>query len=300
MTMPTGSPRGRLFLCVTLAAMIGADSRRAAGQGGVPDAKEPDARARRLEEMAALARTIKVATVDREGNETPVDRTDEPLHRWTDPTREFSDGGMWVWRSGGRPVAVVGIELYAWWSLEFVSLSPGLVRGNFEPSRVHWKPQSAGVEFREIDDAPAPGSNETVRFRQMRELAARFSGREVWEGNRNYALRLLPRPVDRYSAPASGTIDGGVFIFANGTNPEILMMIEARQSGDAPAKWSFAAAPLSHCEVRLKLGTKIAWSSPSKDSGPRIVPSDPYYDVLVRPGLVSIPAPDSAPKASRP
>lgn len=269
---------GWICLCATQLVAIGAS-----GQDRPPSPKEPDPRARRLEEMAILAKSIKIVAIDDRGKEIPTVRAEEPLLRWTDPTREFSDGGMWVWRARGRPVALVGIERYALWGLEFVSLSPGLVRGKYEPARVSWRPQKAGAEFHVIASAPAPGKSEAVRFRQMRELATRFTAHEVWNGQRHYALRLLPRPIDRYSSPASGTLDGGLFIFGNGTNPEILLMIEARRHGDDPAKWSFAAMPFSHAEVTLNLDAKEAWTSPSKDSGPATNPSDPYYDTLVPP-----------------
>jgi hypothetical protein len=275
-------------VALALVAAAGASGPAARGQEGTPrPRKAPGQRAERLAEMAAIARAITVVTVDGRGNETPASRSEEPPHTWTDPTREFSDGGMWVWHAGGRPVATVGIERYAWWSLEFVSLSPGLVGGSFARANVRWRPQKAGVEFSEIAGAPGVAGDKAGRSRQMRALAARFSAREVWAGNKHFTLRLLPHPIDRYAAPDSGTVDGGLFIFANGTNPEALLLVEARRRGDGPAVWSFAAAPLSHSEITLKRDGAIVWTTPSKDAGPPILPSDPYFDVLVRPGLVS-------------
>ena len=115
--------------------------------------------------MEQLVRSLKVVAIDDRGKETLASLSEEPLHRWTDPTRDFDGGALWVWRASGRPVAVVGVELYAMWSLEFVSVSTGIVRS--DNGLVQWKPQKAGVEFQEIPEAPAPASTEAGRLRQM-------------------------------------------------------------------------------------------------------------------------------------
>ncbi len=195
--------------------------------------------------MTQVVASLKVVAIDDQGKETPATMSDGAAHRWTDPTRDFDGGALWVWRASGRPVAVVGAELYASWSLEFVSMTPGLVKA--VDGRVRWRPRK-GVEFHEIPAAPAVAGTEVGRFQQMRDLARRFSPREYWlknEGNvQSYALRLLPHPIDRYSDPASGVVDGGLFVCANGTNPEAFLLIEARRRSSGPPKWSFAAAPV--------------------------------------------------------
>jgi hypothetical protein len=276
---------GLISMYAAWVAIIGGPGPRASGQDRVSGTDE---RAERLEEMALIAHSIKVFAVDEKGNEVAAEMREEPLLRWTDPTREFSDGGMWVWRAAGRPVAVVGIELYQYWSLEFVSLSPSLVRGEYQPAGVQWKPAKAGAEFHDIADAPEPGKTEPVRLRQMRELAHRFTAIERWDTKGKFNLRLLPHPIDRFATPASGTVDGALFLLAHGTNPEVLLLIEARRRGEGPARWQFAAMHLSHAEIALKIDAKDALTLPDKDSGPPIVRTDPYYDVLVPRRLVEV------------
>jgi len=178
---------------------------------------------------------------------------------------------------------VLGIELYQSWSLEFVATSAGRVKA--ENGSVRWMPRKGGIEFHEIPEAPTPATTEAARLRQIRDLVQRFSAREHWlnpEGHgQHFALRLLSHPIDRYSDPSSGAVDGAIFVFANGTNPEALLMIEARRHGVDPAKWSFAAVPFSHAEVTLKLGSRDIWTAPSKDTGHAAQPDEPYYDTLV-------------------
>jgi hypothetical protein len=91
-----------------------------------------------------------------------------------------------------------------------------------------------------------------------------------------------------YATPASGTVDGALFLLAHGTNPEVLLLIEARRRGEGPARWQFAAMHLSHAEIALKIDAKDALTLPDKDSGPPIVRTDPYYEVLVPRRLVEV------------
>jgi hypothetical protein len=240
--------------------------------------KKDDESAVRLEEMKQIAHAFKFVTVDGT-TRAPAELVPDPLHRWTDPTRPLSGGALWVWKSGGRPVAVLGIELYAAWSLEFVSLSTGLVEA--QDGQLRWRPQRAGVEYSEIRGAPVPADDQPKRMRQMRDIVKRISASEFYD-NKHYSLRLLPHPIDRYTDPASGVVDGAIFICANGTNPELLLLVEARRMGTGTPAWSYAAAPLSRAEVSLKLDGKDIWRSPTKE---QTTPEEPYFDILKGRGL---------------
>ena len=123
----------------------------------------------------------------------------------------------------------------------------------------------------------------------MRELVRRISAQEFY-ANQHYSLRLLSRPIDRYAVPASGLVDGAIFIFANGTNPEILLLVEARRKGSGAPSWFYAAAPLSRAEVSLKIDGKDLWKSPTKA---HTTPEQPYFDILKgRSSRVRRPAPE--------
>ena len=218
----------------------------------------------------------------------------EPLYRWNDPTREFSDGTLWFWKTSGRPVAVVATELYPQnpafgtvWALEFTSLSTGPIKvdggehfdrnyADMYPPRadgsLRWSPVKSGVEFRGISDAPVPAHTEAERTRQMRDLLKRFSAR-ILQVTR-LRLRLIPHPIDRYADVASGLVDGGVFLYANGTNPEVLLMLEARNGRAGSSGWSYAAAPLARAKVSLVLGRQVVWTHTVKEVQS---PQDTYF-----------------------
>src|SRR5690242_7538256 len=101
-----GNPDFRLrtgWLAAAVMAVLPAPS---PGQGPV-EAKN-DTSAARLEEMGRVVRAITLSR-DEPGGPRPVELGAGPLHRWSDPTREFNDGALWVWGGKGRPLALTAI-----------------------------------------------------------------------------------------------------------------------------------------------------------------------------------------------
>src|SRR5262245_7507812 len=90
-----------------------------------------DASTERRAEMKGLVQPMRAVQI-KDGQRIPLEIRPEPLQRWNDPTREFSDGSLWLWTARGRPVAAVAVELYPSrthgqaWSFELVSLTTDL------------------------------------------------------------------------------------------------------------------------------------------------------------------------------
>jgi hypothetical protein len=243
-------------------------------------------RAERLQEMKRLVTAFRIASVA--GAESfPMTLMPAPLLRWNDPSRQFHDGALWAWAGGGgRPLAVVSVgvvphaqygEVY---NFEFTSTVSGQVTadagGKFVPlpspfnpaigRDLHWAPRGPGVQFQELPDAPGPADSEAGRPRQMRDLAGRFA---AWQFNKppareRYELRLLPRPIYRYADAASGLLDGAIFVFAFGTDPEVMLLLEARRQGqrEGQASWQYALARLSRAEPAVSLDRREVWRLP--------------------------------------
>jgi hypothetical protein len=55
-------------------------------------------------------------------------------------------------------------------------------------------------------------------------------------------------------------LHGAIFVFANGTNPEVLLLLEAIKSDDA-MHWQFGCAPLSTARLEAKVGDRVQWDS---------------------------------------
>ena len=62
---------------------------------------------------------------------------------------------------------------------------------------------------------------------------------QAWE------LRLLPKPLYRYESTDPEVLDGAVFALVSsaGTDPEIILLIEARKTPEGP-RWVFGARPV--------------------------------------------------------
>jgi hypothetical protein len=282
------------FALVAALIVVGLAAHQSTAQDSPPAVRKDNDRAKRFDEMKQIAGSFRTATID-DGTHTPTKMVPDPLYRWSDPTREFSDGTLWFWKSSGRPIAVVAVELYPQnkafgtvWALEFTSLSTGPIEveggehfdtsyADLYPPRADgsllWAPIKGGIEPREILDAPVPANTEAERLRQMNDLVKRLSAREFFQAQ-NYTLRLISHPIDRYADAASGLVDGAIFIYANGTNPEVLLLIEARRVHDGSLNWSYAAAPLARAQVTLCLDRQDVWTYKSKDVPS---PADTYF-----------------------
>ena len=188
-----------------------------------------------------------------------------PVLRWNQPVRGGDDGAVYVWLRGGRP-AVIG-TIFAWplpdgrrnvvhelHSLDTVPLSVDW------QGRVRWTPDKAGVTFASIPEAPVPAKSAPQRLVQMRALARKFSARSIDGNEKDWELRLLPAPLYRYEIEEpKDALDGGIFVMAQGTDPEILLLIEARQE-NGTWTWQYAAGRFSDRKLRLKLGDEEVWS----------------------------------------
>lgn len=201
--------------------------------------------------------------------ETVLEPAVEPVLRHGDPTRANKDGSVWIWGRAGRPRAV--LELYrnevGDWVYVFNWLTGDALRAERDGAK-WWTPEAPTVEFRRVEES-APARTANRRSTQLRALARRFGAHEFWDpDNSRYELRLLATPVHRYEDPDDGVIDGAVFAFANGTNPEVLLLLEARNDGEAE-NWYYGLARLGHAEMHVALDETEIWTLPRVDPSRR-------------------------------
>jgi hypothetical protein len=208
-----------------------------------------------------------------------VEMLDHPLLTFGDSARSNANGTLWAWGKKGRPLAVV--ELYqhtggADWvhAITLTSTSTVSVK---TPTASKWVPEKTQIEPLPVPSAESPAAKEPQRLRQLKELARRFTAHEFWDpDNSRFELRLLVQPVHRYSDPKSDLQDGAMFVLAHGTNPEVLMLIEAAGKSIDEAKWQCSFARLGSAELHVELDGKEVWK---QDRTPNVVgkPTDPYW-----------------------
>ena len=162
----------------------------------------------------------------------------ESLLHWSNPAVGEVYGDVFLWTASGRP-EVIG-SYYRFFSpfkqtvLELHSLSLGKITASQGEGQV-WAPQSPGVTLQPIDGAASPAELSAARLNQMKRLARQF--RVQVEDRRTddrqavtRDLRLLTRPVYRYGDGKGDLVDGALFAFVAGTDPEALLLIEARRT----------------------------------------------------------------------
>jgi hypothetical protein len=143
---------------------------------------------------------------------------------------------------------------------EFHSLSPNPLHAG-ERGGSGWLPKEPGIKLEPIPDAPEPAKTPARRLTQMRDLARRFTA-QVQREKSKWEMRLLPQPLYRYeiSDENSPVVDGAVFTFVwtAGTDPEVLITIEARRT-DKGVQWYYAPARFTNCEAWLQYQGKEVW-----------------------------------------
>ena len=98
----------------------------------------------------------------------------------------------------------------------------------------------------------------------MKAIAAQFSIRISQRATTPEILRLLPRPIYRYKDSDSGLIDGAILAFVQGTDPEALLLVEAR-SNDKARRWHYAIARCTAWAVTARLGDDVVYDVPVYD-----------------------------------
>jgi hypothetical protein len=198
--------------------------------------------------------------------ERPLTMHPTPVLKWSNPLHGEVYGDVYIWTAKGRP-EVIG-SLYKWYrpyhhtSIEFHSLSAGLLVMERQGQPI-WTPSRPGIELKPIPGAPEPSATPALRLRQMRELAGQFTGREQRRNDNGLErdTRLLTQPIYRYNGAEAPLVDGAVFGFVQGTDPETFLLIEARQAGEK-ARWEFGLTRMNGDAMSVSHRGKEVWSVP--------------------------------------
>ena len=237
---------------------------------------------RRAERLAAMQKIAAVMTVEavEDGKKRKVELVDGARFRFSNPVGPCYDATVWVWGRSGRPAALLtlsaerlGRDNPSYWAYELTSISP-LELAVASPDGWKWTPEAAGLSCKPVPDAPTPADQERVRQRQMKDIVRRFDAYGVYPGGR-VDLRALPTPIHTYSDAAAGILGGALFFIADGTNPEVLLAIEAASPEGMPPQFNFAINRVSAAELHARLDGKEIWTSPPVATNPKI--RSPYF-----------------------
>jgi hypothetical protein len=212
----------------------------------------------------------------------------DPILHWSQPVRGGSDGSVYLWVLEGRPVAIG--TLFIWpmgngkqgITHELHSLCQQPFVATWKDRK--WTPPKDTIVWKPLSTARAPAKTAEQRLRQMREAARDFQAESRDKNDRKWELRLLPKPIYQYqiaeknaASPVNDVLDGAIFGFVEGTDLEVVLLVQARKTPQG-AQWEFALARMSDFPLKVSLAEKVVWEVDrfGYDS-PRV----PYYAATV-------------------
>lgn len=209
---------------------------------------------------------------------TPAEKTatafalqvEPAFHHGKQPGDEVEEGAIFFWTGEGRrPEVAAQIFMVrnenapnGHWTHEFTSLSEKPLKAMRE-GRAIWSPEAAGAEFKLVPGAPAPADTPSRRMSQMSAIARQFRATDNFRQKGWSELRLLAKPVARYGEPGTSVLDGALFAFVYGTDPEVFLMIEERP-GKKGAEWHYGLAPMSSFALRVAHNGTDVWELPHR------------------------------------
>lgn len=200
-----------------------------------------------------------------EARQQKCELVEKPVMRWT---ADGNSGAVWVWTRQGR-AEVIGClgayvnpsgKLEGFHEFHALTVKPlqkvgiGTVRS--------WESQKPGVELKRLASAEEPAATDKLRLIQMRSLAREFTA-QMRSGKNTHTLRLTPTPLFRFQSTNPDVLDGALFSFLwdNGTDPEVLLLLEALKTAEGP-RWHFTPVRFTWREVWLTRDEKELWRVP--------------------------------------
>jgi hypothetical protein len=220
-------------------------------------------------------RAESLAVAFTETSERIVTLSPQPLLSYSNPVRNVQGhGSVFLWTEAGRPVLIGGF----WSALEpadpatrrlsreLHSLAADSIAVDLN-GRKTWISTQPGIEWTIVKDTAEPLKSRPLRLAQMRRIVERVRAEiETQESE----LRLMPQPIYRYPED-TGVLDGAIFAFVMGTDPELFAIVEARTAAGGAAEWVLGFAHFTNFPVRATFdGVEIyhaeRWS-PTESTG---------------------------------
>jgi hypothetical protein len=241
-----------------------------------PDrAKDQKEKAARIEYMKQAAKSYQITLASNAADK--LNLIEEPLLRFDDQVTGVVDATVFVWTLDDQPLAIASVWIRKTGQEfhEFQSLAAGALTATNQ-GQAKWTPAQPGIERKPPPAAQPPAATAARRLNQMRDLAREYSATVTGWENDQQVLRLLPQPVYRYGRPDGAVADGAIFAYCKGTNPEVLLLVEAVKTGnELQWKYAFARMTARGCEVRRD--DLVAWSAPLLRAES---PTEPYFNVV--------------------
>ena len=195
----------------------------------------------------------------------------EPVFAWSNPVGYGQQSGhIFVWTYAGRPEVIGTVfsvkeqDKKRFAVHEFHTLSEQRLYPTTPPYNAEkWEPQ-VGIEFGIAAEVSPPADSSIARLRQLKAIARSFAAKTIDAGGKEQQLRLLTTPLLRYEPTVGKIFDGAIFsmVSSDGTDPEVLLMIEAQKNTTSQASlWRFAAVRFSDKDIQVSRNGEVLWAS---------------------------------------
>jgi hypothetical protein len=195
------------------------------------------------------------------------------VFRYSDEEHAIPDATLWVWLRDNRPVAFQKVEGNnhgggQMWTICFASLSEKLITVRWPGGR-DFETRKPGLKFQPIPGADPPSDNPRARAVQIKSLKDRFSARlGISDLVKPAESRTMAKALFEYSDPETKLPIGAIFgMTSTGTNPSLLLLIEARQGDDGKPRWEYAHARMTSSAVQFRLDDNEVWTEKQVPSG---------------------------------
>ena len=181
--------------------------------------------------------------------------------RWSNPVAGEIYGNVFVWTDEGRPQVIA--SFLQWYSPnthgahEFHSLALEPLRGQRDGEPV-WELEQPGIKLQRVPEQQAVAESKLGRLRQMRAISRMFKVQKTDREGVSREMRLQTQPVYRYPKSTPQVLDGALFMFVQGTDPEVVLMVEARQALDK-WDWQYALMRMNSVQFVAKCRGKEVW-----------------------------------------
>lgn len=147
-----------------------------------------------------------------------------------------------------------------------------------------WTPDQAGIEWKAVSDGSVPGDSSAKRLAQARSIARKFRSHSIDSRGGRWELRVLSKPMFEFENQPKGSGQGGaLFAFCEGTDPEVLLVVETLPTDQGP-RWHYAFAAFSNYELHASLAGQEVWSVPPRGTPPNTSPRWSVRGIEIVPG----------------
>lgn len=196
-------------------------------------------------------------------DDTTLKRLDRSLLNWNNPQRTNECGIVQLWTDDGMPLVMASFFTFEFRGTrekhEFISLADSALVASYK-DKVAWHPKEPGLKWNPLPAKISNGSRGTAgskvrRLSQMRRFASHFKNQITSREGTDSELRFLTQPIYRFDSKKHKVLDGAIFSYSIGTDPEVLLILKTADG----VQWDYALARLSSLDLRCQLDGQEIW-----------------------------------------